>query len=207
MGTSLSNFYNQKIKDPQSSISSVDLFIVNINSITSYIRNGFDMSLIEDDFGVFILSKHMAAIERQLQLHIRRIEEWTGSIVCGDGLSSHDDVVPYSWIIIEADYSIDCLDLYAIPDVPGRNLWSRRSFTKMTLVRFWTMLMCRSRSHFSGLKISEHSWDLSDTAAGSLAWVVNFIAWFWLFYLAMFYWDIFVVLKVLQSIYFKSRTF
>ena len=31
----------------------------------------------------------------------------TTSIVCGDGLSSHDDFVPYSWIIIEADYSMD----------------------------------------------------------------------------------------------------
>ena len=31
----------------------------------------------------------------------------TTSIVCGDGLSSHDDFVPYYWIIVEADYSMD----------------------------------------------------------------------------------------------------
>ena len=55
---------------------SVTLFIVKINSITSCIRNGVDKSLFVDDFGVSYCSKHMQAIDRQLQLHSNRIEDW-----------------------------------------------------------------------------------------------------------------------------------
>ena len=38
--------------------------------------DGVDKSLFVDDFGVSYLSKHMQAIERQLQLHLNRIENW-----------------------------------------------------------------------------------------------------------------------------------
>ena len=61
---------------PQGSILSVTLFIVKMNSITSCIRNGVDKCLFVDDFGVSYRSKHMHAIERQLQLHLNRIEDW-----------------------------------------------------------------------------------------------------------------------------------
>ena len=50
--------------------------MVKINSITSCIRNGVDKSLFVDDFGVSYRSKHMHAIERQLQLYLNRIEDW-----------------------------------------------------------------------------------------------------------------------------------
>ena len=76
VGISLSDFYDQEMGVPQGSILSVTLFIVKINSITSYIRNGVDKSLFVDDFGVSYRSKHMHAIERQLQLHLNRIEDW-----------------------------------------------------------------------------------------------------------------------------------
>ena len=46
VGTSLSDFYDQKMGVPQGSILSVTLFIVKINSITSCIRNGVDKSLL-----------------------------------------------------------------------------------------------------------------------------------------------------------------
>ena len=49
---------------------------VKINSITSCIRNGVDKSLFVDDFGVSYRSKHMQAIDRQLQFHLNRIEDW-----------------------------------------------------------------------------------------------------------------------------------
>ena len=45
MGTSLSDFYDQEMGVPQGSILSVILFIAKINSITSCIRNGVDISL------------------------------------------------------------------------------------------------------------------------------------------------------------------
>ena len=61
---------------PQGSILPVTFFIVKINSITSCIRNGVDKSLFVDDFGVSYRSKHMHAIQRQLQLHRNRIDDW-----------------------------------------------------------------------------------------------------------------------------------
>ena len=71
--TSLADFYDQEMGISQSSMLSVTLFIVKINSFTSYIRNGVDKSLLVDDFGVSHWLKH---IERQLQLHLDRIEDW-----------------------------------------------------------------------------------------------------------------------------------
>ena len=61
---------------PQGSILSVTLFIVKINSITSCIRDSVDKSLFVDDFGVSYHSKHMQAMEGQLQFHLNRIEDW-----------------------------------------------------------------------------------------------------------------------------------
>ena len=61
---------------PQGSILTVTLFIVKINSITRCIRYDVDKSLFVDDFGVSHRSKHMQAIERQLQLHLNRNEDW-----------------------------------------------------------------------------------------------------------------------------------
>ena len=71
--TSLADFYDQEMGISQSSMLSVTLFIVKINSFTSYIRNGVDKSPFVDDFGVSHWLKH---IERQLQLHLDRIEDW-----------------------------------------------------------------------------------------------------------------------------------
>ena len=76
VGTSLSDFYDQEMGVPQGSILSVTLFIVKINSITSCIRNGVEKSLFVDDLGVSYRSKYMQTIERQLQLHLNRIEDW-----------------------------------------------------------------------------------------------------------------------------------
>ena len=75
VGTSLSDFYDQEMGVPQGSILSVTLF-VKINNITNCIRNSVDKSLFVDDFGVSYRSKHMHAIERQLQLHLDGIEDW-----------------------------------------------------------------------------------------------------------------------------------
>ena len=74
--TSLSDFYDQEMGVPQGSILSVTLFIVKIDSITTCISNGVDKSLFVDGFGISNLFKHMQAIERQLQFHLNRIENW-----------------------------------------------------------------------------------------------------------------------------------
>ena len=76
VGTSLSDFYDQEMRVPQGSILSVTLFIVKINSTTSCIKIGVEKSLFVDDFGVSYRFKHIPAIERQLQLHSNRIEDW-----------------------------------------------------------------------------------------------------------------------------------
>ena len=76
MGTSFSDFYDQEMGVPQEKILSVTLFIVKINSITRCIRNDVDNSLFVDDFAVAYHSKHMQAIERQLQHHLNRSEDW-----------------------------------------------------------------------------------------------------------------------------------
>ena len=68
--TSLADFYDQEMGVPQGSMLSVTLFIVKINR---YIRNGVDKSLFVDDFGV---SYWLKQIERQLQFHLDRIEDW-----------------------------------------------------------------------------------------------------------------------------------
>ena len=47
-----------------------------IKKITRCIRNGVDKSQFVNDFCVSYRSKHMQAIERQLQLHLNRIEDW-----------------------------------------------------------------------------------------------------------------------------------
>ena len=69
-------FMIKKWEFPRGAFYLSPFFIVKINSITSCIRNGVDNSLFVDDFGVSYRSKHMHAIERQLQLHLNRIEDW-----------------------------------------------------------------------------------------------------------------------------------
>ena len=60
----------------QGSILSVTLFIVKIMIITSCIINGTDKFLFADNFGESSRIKHMQAIDRQLQLDLKRIENW-----------------------------------------------------------------------------------------------------------------------------------
>ena len=75
VGTSLSDFYDKEMGVPQGNILSFTLFIVKINSITRCVGNGVDKCLFVNDIGVSYRSKHMQAIERQLQLHLNKIED------------------------------------------------------------------------------------------------------------------------------------
>ena len=52
-------------------------FLLSKSTASSVVfRNGVDKSLFVNDFGVSYRSKHMHAIERQLQLYLNRIEDW-----------------------------------------------------------------------------------------------------------------------------------
>ena len=73
--TSLSDFYDQEMGVPQGSILSVTLLIVKINSITRCIRNGLTSLCLLITLASH-RSKHMHTKERQLQLHLNRIEDW-----------------------------------------------------------------------------------------------------------------------------------
>ena len=76
VGTTLSDFYDQEMGVPQGSILSVTLFLIKINSIASCIKPGVDCSLFVDDFGVCYRSRSMQTIERKLQQHMYKIQEW-----------------------------------------------------------------------------------------------------------------------------------
>jgi len=61
---------------PQGSILSVTLFIIKINSIVNCMGPGADCSLFVDDFCISYRSKSMHTVERQLQHHLNRLQNW-----------------------------------------------------------------------------------------------------------------------------------
>ena len=76
VGTSISDTYNQEMGVPQGSILSVTLFIIKINSIVNCMGPGADCSLFVDDFCISYRSKSMHTVERQLQHHLNRLQNW-----------------------------------------------------------------------------------------------------------------------------------
>ncbi len=62
---------------PQGLILSVTLFAIVINSIASIIREPVKASLFVDDFAIFCSSKSIQVIERQLQLVLNKLQEWS----------------------------------------------------------------------------------------------------------------------------------
>ena len=76
LGSVYSDIHGQEMGVPQGSILSVTLFILKINSIADVIPASFEKSLFVDDFSITCSSRNMAAIERQLQLCLNKVEKW-----------------------------------------------------------------------------------------------------------------------------------
>ena len=77
VGTIFSDPAEQEMGVPQGSILSVTCFSIKINNIVKFIRNNVMCSLYVDDFLVAYRSKHMATIERQLQLNLNKLHKWS----------------------------------------------------------------------------------------------------------------------------------
>jgi len=77
VGSSFSEPHEQEEGVPQGSILSPILFEIKINSITNTLLASSDCSLYVDDFVVCYKSKaKMETVERQLQIQLKRLEEW-----------------------------------------------------------------------------------------------------------------------------------
>ena len=62
---------------PQGSVLSVTLFSLKINSVANSIPRGVTCSMYVDDLLVCYSGKNMATIERQLQLCLNKVHEWS----------------------------------------------------------------------------------------------------------------------------------
>ena len=74
---SISNPFPQQQGVPQGSVMSVTLFGVAINGITDGISPDVCRSLFVDDLAIYFSSSSISTIERQLQLAIAKIQEFT----------------------------------------------------------------------------------------------------------------------------------
>ena len=79
VGSSVSDYYDQKQGVPQGGVLSTTLFSIKINEIVKCLGNLTDCSLYVDDFCICYRSKSMATIERQLQQNLNKIENWATS--------------------------------------------------------------------------------------------------------------------------------
>ena len=75
--TTMSDKYTQEEGVPQGAILSTTLFNIKINNITRAISPNINCSLYVDDFLMCYSSSSIIEIERQLQLSINKLEEWT----------------------------------------------------------------------------------------------------------------------------------
>ncbi len=79
IGDKLSNSHPLENGIPQGSVLSVTLFAIAINSIASVVREPVKASLFVDDFAIFCSSSSISVIQRQLQLVLNKLHEWSMS--------------------------------------------------------------------------------------------------------------------------------
>ena len=77
IGTVLSDPHDQELGVPQGSVLSVTLFSLKINSVANSIPRGVTCSMHVDDLLVCYSGKNMATIERQLQLCLNKVHNWS----------------------------------------------------------------------------------------------------------------------------------
>ncbi|KAG8180997.1 hypothetical protein JTE90_024745 [Oedothorax gibbosus] len=79
VGSTLSRDFYQREGVPQGSVLSVVLFILKINDIVKQLPLTVKGTLFVDDFQISCASANMSTIERQLQIAIRKITDWTNT--------------------------------------------------------------------------------------------------------------------------------
>ena len=77
VGSTLSLDILQEQGVPQGSILSVTLFAIKINSIVNCLLDDINGSLYVDDFQICFRGQNMAVIERQLQMCLNKLDEWS----------------------------------------------------------------------------------------------------------------------------------
>jgi ribonuclease HI len=77
VGATYSDSFVQEAGVPQGSILSVTLFNLKINGIVNCIRPGVDSGLYVDDFIACSRSKQMRSVERQLQICLTNLQNWS----------------------------------------------------------------------------------------------------------------------------------
>ena len=77
VGSSTSHQCEQEMGVPQGSILSVTLFNIKINSLTRCINNNISGSLYVDDLLLCCSGSNMRSIERQLQLCLKQVHQWS----------------------------------------------------------------------------------------------------------------------------------
>ncbi|KAG8177440.1 hypothetical protein JTE90_008624 [Oedothorax gibbosus] len=77
VGSTLSRDFYQREGVPQGSVLSVVLFILKINDIVRQLPPTVKGTLFVDDFQISCASANMSTVERQLQIAIRKITDWT----------------------------------------------------------------------------------------------------------------------------------
>ena len=75
--TVLSNPYDQELGVPPGSVLSVTLFSLKINSVANSTPRGVTCSMYVDNLLVCYSAKNMATIQRQLQLCLNKIHNWS----------------------------------------------------------------------------------------------------------------------------------
>ncbi|KAG8181012.1 hypothetical protein JTE90_024760 [Oedothorax gibbosus] len=77
--STLSRDFYQREGVPQGSVLSVVLFILKINGIVEQLPPAVKGTLFVDDFQISCASTNMSTVERQLQIAIRKITDWTNN--------------------------------------------------------------------------------------------------------------------------------
>jgi len=77
VGSTLSDSVDQEMGVPQGAILSVTLFSIKINNLVKVLNDNIDGSLFVDDFSISCRGSNMPTIERQLQLCLNKIHQWS----------------------------------------------------------------------------------------------------------------------------------
>ena len=82
LGYYKSDLFNQEMGVPQSSIMSVTLFALKINSVVKDLTPGMECYLYVDDFFICYRSRYMHIIERHLQQTLNKLQTWVDTNGC-----------------------------------------------------------------------------------------------------------------------------